>query len=73
MIILIIDNFYYDNLILLETINQNFLINNNLTLRKYLNYPNNIIIYIIIIYLFITLIIIVKITNINYGPLRQKN
>nr|AXS66238.1 NADH dehydrogenase subunit 6 [Cucujoidea sp. 2 KM-2017] len=40
--------------------------------NKYMNLPNNLIITMMIIYLFITLIAIVKITNVNYGPLRQK-
>nr|ALO70266.1 NADH deshydrogenase subunit 6 [Aleochara sp. 2 EF-2015] len=46
--------------------------NNNLMLSKYFNYPSIMIILLMIIYLFITLIAIVKITNIKYGPLRQK-
>nr|ADO60507.1 NADH dehydrogenase subunit 6 [Eulichas sp. BMNH 840452] len=44
----------------------------NLSLNKYLNYPSNIVLFFMIIYLFITLIAVVKITNISYGPLRQK-
>nr|AML25727.1 NADH dehydrogenase subunit 6 [Staphylinidae sp. BMNH 1274234] len=44
--------------------------NNNLT--KYFNYPSMLIIFMMIIYLFITLIAVVKITKIEYGPLRQK-
>lgn len=43
-----------------------------ISLNKYLNFPSNIILMFIIIYLFITLIAVVKITNISYGPLRQK-
>lgn len=43
----------------------------NISINKYLNYPTNLIIYIIIIYLLITLIAVVKITNIKQGPLRQ--
>lgn len=43
-----------------------------LTLRKYINLPSNWIIISIIIYLLVTLIAVVKITNITYGPLRQK-
>lgn len=42
------------------------------SLNKYLNYPSNWIIILIIIYLLITLIAVVKITNVTYGPLRQK-
>nr|YP_003331377.1 NADH dehydrogenase subunit 6 [Apatides fortis]ACM45060.1 NADH dehydrogenase subunit 6 [Apatides fortis] len=44
----------------------------NLSLNKYIN-PNHISIIILMInYLFVTLIAIVKITNIKYGSLRQK-
>ena len=43
-----------------------------LSLRKYINLPSNWIIISIIIYLLVTLIAVVKITNISYGPLRQK-
>lgn len=43
-----------------------------LSLRKYINLPSNWIIISIIIYLLVTLIAVVKITNITYGPLRQK-
>nr|AEZ55645.1 NADH dehydrogenase subunit 6 [Limnichidae sp. MJTNT-2012] len=45
----------------------------SLLLSKYINFPSNVVLYIMIIYLFVTLIAIVKITNINYGPLRQKS
>nr|AEZ55652.1 NADH dehydrogenase subunit 6 [Ptilodactylidae sp. MJTNT-2012] len=45
----------------------------NLSLNKYLNFPSNILLFFMIIYLFITLIAVVKITNISYGPLRQKH
>nr|YP_010411505.1 NADH dehydrogenase subunit 6 [Pissodes yunnanensis]URP30506.1 NADH dehydrogenase subunit 6 [Pissodes yunnanensis] len=44
----------------------------NLTLNKYYNYPNMQIMIILMIYLFITLIAIVKITNKSPGTLRQK-
>nr|ARH55206.1 NADH dehydrogenase subunit 6 [Silpha tyrolensis] len=43
-----------------------------LSLSKFFNYPSSIILMMMIIYLFITLIAVVKITNISYGPLRQK-
>nr|AFC36304.1 NADH dehydrogenase subunit 6 [Limnius volckmari] len=43
-----------------------------LSLNKYLNFPSSMILLFMIIYLFITLIAVVKITNISYGPLRQK-
>nr|APX39349.1 NADH dehydrogenase subunit 6 [Aphthona lutescens] len=47
-------------------------LNNDMTLKKYINFPNYFIIFSMIIYLFITLIAVVKITNFSYGPLRQK-
>nr|UOU84938.1 NADH dehydrogenase subunit 6 [Platypalpus candicans] len=43
---------------------------NSLTLNKLYNFPTNLITILLIIYLFITLIAIVKITNAFYGPLR---
>nr|QNE85847.1 NADH dehydrogenase subunit 6 [Platypalpus cursitans] len=43
---------------------------NSLTLNKLYNFPTNFITILLIIYLFITLIAIVKITNTFYGPLR---
>nr|ALO76121.1 NADH deshydrogenase subunit 6 [Ptilodactyla sp. PTY01] len=43
----------------------------NMSFNKYLNFPSNIILFFMIVYLFITLIAVVKITNISYGPLRQ--
>lgn len=54
--------------------NQNIIINYNfnLSLRKFINYPSNLVLFTIIIYLFITLVVVVKITEIKSGPLRQK-
>nr|YP_009971835.1 NADH dehydrogenase subunit 6 [Epipedocera atra]QNH68722.1 NADH dehydrogenase subunit 6 [Epipedocera atra] len=43
-----------------------------LSMSKFINYPENIIIATLMVYLLITLIMVVKITNIEYGPLRQK-
>nr|ALO77288.1 NADH deshydrogenase subunit 6 [Scraptia sp. SCR02] len=40
---------------------------------KYLNFPSNLILAFLIIYLLLTLIAIVKITDFKYGPLRLKN
>nr|AND96436.1 NADH deshydrogenase subunit 6 [Onthophagus sp. BMNH679869] len=42
----------------------------NLSLNKYFNIPNSIIMYMLIIYLLITLLVIVKITNFKKGSLR---
>nr|AML26283.1 NADH dehydrogenase subunit 6 [Hydrophilidae sp. BMNH 1274333] len=45
----------------------------NINLNKYINYPYNIITIMMILYLLVTLIAIVKISKIKYGPLRQMN
>nr|ALO77551.1 NADH deshydrogenase subunit 6 [Myodermum sp. MYO01] len=44
-----------------------------LSLSKFFNYPSMSIMLLLIIYLLITLIAVVKITNIKQGPLRQMN
>nr|AML25982.1 NADH dehydrogenase subunit 6 [Staphylinidae sp. BMNH 1274232] len=44
---------------------------NNYNLSKFFNYPSIFIMFMMIIYLFITLIATVKITKIEFGPLRQ--
>nr|AXS65588.1 NADH dehydrogenase subunit 6 [Cleroidea sp. 5 KM-2017] len=44
-----------------------------LMMNKYTNWPNNIMLYLTISYLFITLIAVVKITDIKQGPLRPTN
>nr|ALO76507.1 NADH deshydrogenase subunit 6 [Omalium rivulare] len=49
----------------------NFL-NYQLSLNKFLNFPSNLLLFILIVYLFITLIAVVKISNIKSGTLRQK-
>nr|YP_010022257.1 NADH dehydrogenase subunit 6 [Asyndetus clavipes]QOL12447.1 NADH dehydrogenase subunit 6 [Asyndetus clavipes] len=46
---------------------------NNIMLNKIYNFPTNYMTIILINYLLITLIAIVKITNVFYGPLRQMN
>nr|AML26565.1 NADH dehydrogenase subunit 6 [Staphylinidae sp. BMNH 1274698] len=69
LIYLINDQFLY-NLNFTFNENLNLLINNNY-LKKFFNYPAIIIILMMMIYLFITLIATVKITKIEYGPLRQ--
>nr|AMW68031.1 NADH dehydrogenase subunit 6 [Drepanepteryx phalaenoides] len=70
--------FYYDNFFCnfknFETMMFNNMENENLiNLLKLYNNPTMNITILLINYLFLTLIIVVKITNINYGPLRQKN
>nr|ASW26910.1 NADH dehydrogenase subunit 6 [Gallerucida bifasciata] len=70
--LLMMDNFYsnFHTQILDMKINTDM--NNNLSMNKYFNYPNNLIMILMMNYLFLTLITIVKITNFSYGPLRQK-
>lgn len=55
-----------ERLIIIKT----YLIENSLILNKLYNFPINFITIILIIYLFLTLIAVVKITNIFEGPLR---
>nr|YP_010401680.1 NADH dehydrogenase subunit 6 [Symphoromyia crassicornis]UQU69103.1 NADH dehydrogenase subunit 6 [Symphoromyia crassicornis] len=61
----------------MEMININFMENylneNSINLNKLYNFPTNIITLLLINYLLLTLIVIVKITNLYYGPLRQMN
>nr|APX40119.1 NADH dehydrogenase subunit 6 [Sphaeroderma testaceum] len=47
-------------------------INNSMSMIKYFNFPNYYISLMMIIYLFLTLIAVVKITKFSYGSLRQK-
>nr|YP_010947535.1 NADH dehydrogenase subunit 6 [Hesperus amabilis]WGO76438.1 NADH dehydrogenase subunit 6 [Hesperus amabilis] len=50
----------------------NFNTKMNLNMSKFFNYPSNMMLFMMIIYLFITLIAVVNITDIKFGPLRQK-
>nr|AML25829.1 NADH dehydrogenase subunit 6 [Staphylinidae sp. BMNH 1274145] len=43
-----------------------------INMSKFFNWPSSLILFMMIIYLFITLIAIVKLTSIKTGPLRQK-
>nr|YP_010999369.1 NADH dehydrogenase subunit 6 [Cricotopus dentatus]WPM93215.1 NADH dehydrogenase subunit 6 [Cricotopus dentatus] len=52
------------------TIMKNLLLENSLILNKLYNFPINLITILLMIYLFLTLIAVVKITNIFEGPLR---
>nr|YP_010946801.1 NADH dehydrogenase subunit 6 [Pseudoglomeris angustifolia]WGO57558.1 NADH dehydrogenase subunit 6 [Pseudoglomeris angustifolia] len=71
--------FMFMNSFLLNTNNLeslNFLSTNNelpLLLIKIYNYPSGVITIMLAMYLFITLIAVVKITSISKGPLRQMN
>nr|YP_009132592.1 NADH dehydrogenase subunit 6 [Nyssomyia umbratilis]AKA63234.1 NADH dehydrogenase subunit 6 [Nyssomyia umbratilis] len=54
-----------------ELFNMKFLFKENfLNLNKFYNFPTNLMMLMMIIYLLLTLIVIVKITNFNTGPLR---
>nr|YP_010249785.1 NADH dehydrogenase subunit 6 [Rheocricotopus villiculus]QTT60916.1 NADH dehydrogenase subunit 6 [Rheocricotopus villiculus] len=75
MLIIVMDNSIFMNyLINFETQNLLFMMNfqneNSLMLNKLYNFPNNFITISVMIYLFLTLIAVVKITNIFEGPLR---
>ena len=74
--------FFFDNNLIINYFNnyetnilnyfREFFPENTLIINKLYNYPINLITIILIIYLFLTLIAIVKITNIFEGPLRPK-
>nr|APX40483.1 NADH dehydrogenase subunit 6 [Chaetocnema pelagica] len=70
-ILFFIDPFYT----LMMTENSHFQYQNlsyHHSFKKYMNWPNNFLMLMMMIYLFITLIMVVKITKFSYGPLRQK-
>nr|ALO70349.1 NADH deshydrogenase subunit 6 [Atheta gagatina] len=69
--IYLIMDFYMININFIYLENM-FFHKNNYSITKFFNYPSIMIIFMMIIYLFITLIAVVKITKIEYGPLRQK-
>ena len=50
-----------------------FIRENTISLNKLYNYPTNFLTIVLINYLFLTLIAVVKVTNIFYGPLRPRN
>nr|AYW52127.1 NADH dehydrogenase subunit 6 [Harpalinae sp. 3 ACP-2013] len=64
----------FKNSNMMETMNNmlNLKNENILSLNMIYNKPNNMITLMLVNYLFLTLIAVVKITDINYGPLRQK-
>lgn len=75
IILIFINDYYFNdlNLNIINLINQNQIRFTQLSLTKFTNWPNYLIIYTIILYLLITLIIVVKVTKLQYGPLRQIN
>nr|ALO77173.1 NADH deshydrogenase subunit 6 [Phloiophilus edwardsi] len=56
----------------MEIFNWNNNMSFNVSMSKYMSYPNNSMFYLTMLYLLIALIIVVKIANINYGPLQMK-
>nr|YP_010373913.1 NADH dehydrogenase subunit 6 [Coomaniella copipes]UPI13481.1 NADH dehydrogenase subunit 6 [Coomaniella copipes] len=63
---------HYNNISNMDIFTLNFSEMWKLPLSKYFNYPSNFMLLMLMIYLFVTLIAIVKITNPQEGPLRQK-
>nr|YP_009450457.1 NADH dehydrogenase subunit 6 [Stegobium paniceum]ARH10880.1 NADH dehydrogenase subunit 6 [Stegobium paniceum]QCI56379.1 NADH dehydrogenase subunit 6 [Stegobium paniceum]QDH12152.1 NADH dehydrogenase subunit 6 [Stegobium paniceum] len=57
-------NYMYMNNLLMKA--------NEMMMMKYINFPNVFLPTMMILYLILTLIVVVKITKINMGPLRQK-
>nr|ARH55036.1 NADH dehydrogenase subunit 6 [Haliplus sibiricus] len=78
MLFLFIDPMYLTLMLknnnLIEYINNLMMLNNEnmISLNKIYNMPNNLMTILLINYLLLALIAVVKITNINFGPLRQK-
>lgn len=80
IILLLIFSFteiFYKNLYIVNYDSTNFNIiffkENYLNIIKFFNFPNNIINIIIISYLFLLIVIIVKITNFLKGPIKSIN
>jgi len=70
----LINSFFINNNEIIKINNLNSFINENtIRLNKLYNFPTNIITILLINYLFLTLVAVVKITNIFYGPLRPKS
>nr|AML26435.1 NADH dehydrogenase subunit 6 [Staphylinidae sp. BMNH 1274642] len=70
MIFLLIDNKLLS--MMNFSVNFTYVYDYKFSMSKFFNWPSNLILFMMIIYLFITLIAIVKLTNIKTGPLRQK-
>nr|AYW52256.1 NADH dehydrogenase subunit 6 [Cleridae sp. 1 ACP-2013] len=74
MMMMMMDSFMFNlNLLNNEILMKNDWTKFNLSMNKFFNYPNLSIFCISIIYLLMTLIAVVKISNLNLGPLRPKN
>nr|AFU50187.1 NADH dehydrogenase subunit 6 [Prioninae sp. MJTNT-2012] len=71
--LMIVDKFFLNtNMFMQDLIPQNMNSSNNFSMTKFFNWPSSMNLIMIMVYLLITLIMVVKITNIKYGPLRQK-
>nr|UJG45485.1 NADH dehydrogenase subunit 6 [Sylvicola punctatus] len=75
LMMIIMDNYFLSNFIMNNEMDSmtnflSYLPENSINLNKMYNFPTNLITIILINYLFLTLIVIVKITNLFYGPLR---
>ena len=75
--IIIIDNRIIANFLRNNEVNsiidiKSFINENTISLNKLYNFPTNMLTILLINYLFLTLIAVVKITNIYEGPLRPK-
>nr|YP_010883679.1 NADH dehydrogenase subunit 6 [Simulium jisigouense]WIV81719.1 NADH dehydrogenase subunit 6 [Simulium jisigouense] len=75
---LIVDNFNFSSFLPLLDMSplpdsNSFISENTINLNKLYNYPTNFLTIMLINYLFLTLIAVVKVTNIFYGPLRPRN
>nr|AUQ23318.1 NADH dehydrogenase subunit 6 [Pachyrhinus yasumatsui] len=71
MLALSIDKYLYMmNMHNHDLVSQDFL-NTNLSMNKLMNYPGMMVMFMLMIYLLITLIVIVKITKSKQGPLRM--
>lgn len=66
-------SFIQNNEIIIKNILENFINENSINLNKLYNTPTNLITILLINYLFLTLVAVVKITDIFQGPLRPKN
>nr|YP_010596327.1 NADH dehydrogenase subunit 6 [Sthenias yunnanus]WAJ61229.1 NADH dehydrogenase subunit 6 [Sthenias yunnanus] len=68
----IADAFFFNIILSNDLMNQAKTSNFKLSLNKFITYPLSSIFYLLIVYLLVTLIMVVKITDIKSGPLRQK-
>nr|YP_010265806.1 NADH dehydrogenase subunit 6 [Psorophora ferox]QEE94369.1 NADH dehydrogenase subunit 6 [Psorophora ferox]UIS24560.1 NADH dehydrogenase subunit 6 [Psorophora ferox] len=69
----LIEMFIHNNEMNSLSIMNSFINEDTLSLNKMYNFPTNLITLLLINYLFLTLLVTVKITKKNYGPLRPMN